>query len=238
MERAAMKSLCAKTVLVFSIFVAFVAYACSKNLSMGSDAGLPTPGSIDASEAATPAPTTSATSVTEKESVRFGSGACVPGTGTGQAQDATAQCIAAAYGLTPPVGGTGTGLCQDATLQAILGAISGGGGGAKTAATVVSGQTYNLLTTDAVIRFDTSGGTTGTANMHAPGYIGQQVTFYWWSWNGAQAAPTMNVDAGHKMVPFSGQASAGAAGLVTTDTISTPGASITREWDGTEWTTL
>ena len=108
----------------------------------------------------------------------------------------------------------------------------------QTAATVVSGQTYNLLTTDAVIRFDTSGGTTGTANMHAPSYIGQQVTFYWWSWNGAQAAPTMNVDAGHKMVPFSGQASAGAAGLVTTDTISTPGASITREWDGTEWTTL
>jgi hypothetical protein len=217
-----MKGLRTKQVLLFSIFVAFIAFACGKNQTAVIDA----------------APPSSAGQVVEKEGIRLGGPVCIPGTGTGQAQDATAQCIAAAYGLTIPTGGTGTGLCQDATLQAILGAISGGGGGAKTAATVVSGQTYNLLTTDAVIRFDTSGGTTGTANMHAPGYIGQQVTFYWWSWNGAQAAPTMNVDAGHKMVPFSGQAIAGAAGLVTTDTISTPGASITREWDGTEWTTL
>jgi hypothetical protein len=215
-----MKGLRTKQVLLFSIFVALIALACGKNSA------------VDAAS-----PTLSAGPIVEKESVRLGGATCIPGTGTGQAQDATAQCIAAAYGLTIPTGGTGTGLCQDATLQAILGAISGGGG-AKTAATVISGQTYNLLVTDAVIRFDTSGGTTGTANMHAPGYIGQQVTFYWWSWGVSQIAPTMNVDAGHKMVPFSGQAIAGAAGLVTTDTISTPGASITREWDGTEWTTL
>ena len=67
----------------------------------------------------------------EKYAVRFGAAACIPGTGTGQAQDATAQCIAAKYGLSIPIGGTGTGLCQDATLQAILGAIpdAGGGGG-------------------------------------------------------------------------------------------------------------
>lgn len=216
-----MKGLRTKQVLLFSIFVAFIAFACGKNQTAVIDA----------------APPSSAGQVVEK-GIRLGGPVCIPGTGTGQAQDATAQCIAAAYGLTPPVGGTGTGLCQDATLQAILGAISGGGGGAKTAATVVSGQTYNLLTTDAVIRFDTSGGTTGTANMHAPGYIGQQVTFYWWSWNGTQAAPTMNVDAGHKMVPFSGQASAGAAGLVTTSTISTPGAAYTLEWNGTEWMSI
>ena len=216
-----MKGLHTKQVLLFSIFVAFITFACGKNQ----------PAVIDA------APPSSAGQVVEK-GIRLGGPVCIPGTGTGQAQDATAQCIAAAYGLTPPVGGTGTGLCQDATLQAILGAISGGGGGVKTAATVVSGQTYNLLTTDAVIRFDTSGGTTATANMIAPAYIGQQVTFYWWSWNGAQAAPTMNVDAGHKMVPFSGQTSSGAGGLVTTTTISTPGASYTLEWDGTEWVSV
>ena len=115
---------------------------------------------------------------------------------------------------------------------------SGGGGvgpGGQTAATVVSGETHTLLPTDTAIRFDTTGGTTATADMVAPFYIGQRVTFYWWAWSVAQVAPTINVDAGHKLVPFSGQPSSVAGGLPTTTTISTPGASFTLEWNGTEW---
>ena len=107
-----------------------------------------------------------------------------------------------------------------------------------TAATVASGATYNLLGTDTVIRFDTTGGTTATADMIAPTYIGQRITFYWWAWGAGQVAPTINVDAGHEMVAFSGQASSGAAGLVTTTTITTPGAAYTLEWDGTEWVSV
>jgi hypothetical protein len=71
--------------------------------------------------------------------------------------------------------------------------------------------------------------------LPAPTYIGQRITFYWWAWSGAQVPPTINASAGEQFVPFSGQASSGAAGLVTTTTISTPGASFSLEWNGTEW---
>jgi hypothetical protein len=113
----------------------------------------------------------------------------------------------------------------------------GGGGGDKpfTAHTVTSGQTYNVSSTDTAIRFDTTGGSTATAVLPTPTYIGQRITFYWWAWSVAQVAPTINASAGKQFVPFSGQASSGAAGLVTTTTISTPGAAYTLEWNGTEW---
>ena len=108
----------------------------------------------------------------------------------------------------------------------------------ETAATVVSGQVYPMKATDTQIRFDTTGGATATADMIAPTLIGQRATFYWWAWGAGQVAPTINVDAGHKMVPFSGQATSGAAGLVTTTTITTTGAAFTLEWNGTEWVSV
>ena len=160
------------------------------------------------------------------------------GTGTGLAQDATAQAILAKLGLTTPQGGSGTGLCQDATLQILLANI-GGGGIAGTCPTVTSGSTSTLLRTDACVRFDTTGGTPATVDMIAPGFIGRRITFYWWAWAGdagGPTPPTVVADSGHSMVPFSGQATSGAAGLVSTSTINTPGASYTLLWDGTEWT--
>ncbi len=120
-------------------------------------------------------------------------------------------------------------------VWALVSAMAGGGGGHKTAMTVRSGQSYICLATDTAIRFDTTGGTTATARLPVPMYVGQAVTFYWWAWGAGQAAPTINVDPGHGMVPFSGQATSGAGGLVTTTTISTPGAAFTLEWNGTEW---
>jgi hypothetical protein len=135
-----MKTIVKQIALTTVVVVAVVVYACGKSasVSVGSDAGLPTSTSIDASvagiadEAGVVVPVASAEPpIVEKDGVRFGGPVCVPGTGTGQAQDATAQCIAAKYGLTTPVGGTGTGLCQDATLQAILGAIPSADAGAN-----------------------------------------------------------------------------------------------------------
>ena len=161
------------------------------------------------------------------------------GTGEGQAQDATLQQILLALGGGPiPQGGTGEGLAQDATLQLILAAIHGGGGGAETAVTIDSGATTSLLATDTAIRFDTTGGTTATAQMIAPSYIGQKWTFYWWAWGAGQVPPTILAPPGIKIVPFGGQASSGAAGLVTSTTISTPGASFSVEWNGTELMSL
>jgi hypothetical protein len=120
----------ARHIVIFSVAAALVALfsKCGKNVSVGSDAGLHAP--IDAG---VPKIATEAGVPVLLEGERFGGTACTPGTGTGQAQDATAQCIAAAYGLSIPVGGTGTGLCQDATLKAILGAL--GDGGTSTPAT-------------------------------------------------------------------------------------------------------
>ena len=118
----------------------------------------------------------------------------------------------------------------------------GGGGGSSTAATVTSGQTYQVLTTDIVVRMDTSGGATATADLPLPAYIGEQHTFYWWAWGVGQTPPTINTTSNihetNKMVPFTGQATSGAAGLVTTTTITTPGASFTLEWDGVEWVSV
>lgn len=155
------------------------------------------------------------------------SGATGPSGPTGST-GATGAGFTGATGPTGSVGATGSTGVTGATGAGVVG----------TSATVTSGTAYSLLATDTVIRFDTTGGTTATANMIAPTYIGQRVTFYWWAWGAGQVAPTINVDAGHKMVPFSGQASSGAAGLATTTTISTPGAAYTLEWDGTEWVSI
>ena len=115
------------------------------------------------------------------------------------------------------------------------GAGGGGGGITETAVTISSGQTTSLINTDTAIRFDTSGGTTATADMIAPSFVGQRWSFYWWNWDpNTLTPPTINAPAGIKMIPFAGQASPGAAGLVSSTTISTPGASFELEWNGTE----
>jgi hypothetical protein len=169
--------------------------------------------------------------------------AATGGSGTGLAQDATLQQINALFGASIPVGGSGTGLCQDASLQALYNLIAGGSPGTPvTAATVIGGQTYNLLVSDGVIRFDTSNNLgTATADMHAGAFIGQTVTFYWWAWSseaGQPVPPTVVAPAGGiKMVGYGGQATSGAAGLVTSSAITTPGSSYTLKWDGTEWAT-
>jgi hypothetical protein len=148
--------------------------------------------------------------------------------------------IASSGGTTPAISITAATEAAAGSMSAAdktkLDGIIGSDGG--TAATVTSGQTYNVLSTDKAIRFDTTGGSAATADMAAPSYIGQRITFYWWAWSVAQVPPVINVDAGHAMVPFQGPQSSGAGGLVTSTTIATPGATYTLEWDGTEWTSV
>ena len=107
-----------------------------------------------------------------------------------------------------------------------------------TAATVTSGQTYAVKNTDIVVRMDTSGGTTATANLPAPAYIGEKHTFWWYDWSVGQVPPVVNTTGGKLLVPFTGMTTGGAAGLATTSVINTTGASYTLEWDGTEWVSI
>ena len=101
---------------------------------------------------------------------------------------------------------------------------------------ILGGATYTLLPTDTAIIFDTSNGSTATAQMLAPSYIGQRWTFYWYNWNAVSpVAPTILMPAGLATVPFTGQSTPGSAGLVASTTISTPGASFSIVWDGTQF---
>lgn len=103
-----------------------------------------------------------------------------------------------------------------------------------TAHLIHSGETYTLLATDAAIIFDTSGGSTATAQLIAPSSTLWRCTFYWYAWGAPAVPPTILAPGGLKMVPFSGQAVSGSAGLVSSTTISTPGAAFTLAYDGTE----
>jgi len=112
--------------------------------------------------------------------------------------------------------------------------------GSGTAQTITEGQTKTLRNTDVAVIFDTSGGgqATATADMIAPSFIGQEWTFSWFAWGNLQTPPTIQAPPGIGMVPFSGMASSGNAGLVSTTTISTPGASYTLRWNGTYLTAV
>lgn len=96
-----------------------------------------------------------------------------------------------------------------------------------TAATVLSGQIYAVKTSDIAIRLDTSGGTTATATLPAPSFIGETHTFFWVAWGGGQVAPTINTSASKTMPPYNGMASSAPGGLVSTTTITTPGGNST-----------
>lgn len=149
---------------------------------------------------------------------------------------ATPIAEASVVPYTPAVPGNWSPAVPHDVAQA-LDEVAAGTRVASTAATVAAGAVYTLRSTDAFIRFDTSGGAVATANLLPGAFIGQTVTFYWWAWSAGLIPPVVNAPAGAAMVPFTGQASSGAGGLVATTAITTPGASYTLQWDGTEWIT-
>lgn len=127
-------------------------------------------------------------------------------------------------------GATGVGTTGATGSQGTTGAT--GAGVVGTSVTITSGQTTTLLATDTAIIFDTSGGTTATADMIAPSYIGQTWTFSWLFYGASPVPPTINAPGGVSMVPFSGQSASGI--FVSTTTINTPGASWSLRWNGTQ----
>jgi len=112
----------------------------------------------------------------------------------------------------------------------------GGGGITYTAATVTSGQSYNVKTSDLVIRMDTSGGEAATGVLPAPTFIGEKHIFFWFAWGVGQVLPVVNTSGGKLLVPFTGMSASGNAGLEESSTIATTGACYPLTWDGTEWT--
>ena len=127
-------------------------------------------------------------------------------------------------------GATGVGTTGATGSQGTTGAT--GAGVVGTSVTITSGQTKTLLATDTAIIFDTSGGTTATADMIAPSYIGQTWTFSWMFYGASPVPPTINAPGGVSMVPFSGQSASGV--FVSTTTLNTPGASWSLRWNGTQ----
>ena len=107
-----------------------------------------------------------------------------------------------------------------------------------TSATVVSGQGYDVLNTDSVVRMDTSSGSTAIAVLPVPLSIGETHSFVWIDWDGDQIPPQIRANAGAKLMPYTGMAKAGNAGLTAFSTITQVGGSYTLEWDGTEWVSL
>ena len=106
-----------------------------------------------------------------------------------------------------------------------------------TAATVTEGATYTVKASDIIVLMDTSGGAQATATADlAPGtYIGETHTFIWYGWGLANTPPTITGTGGATMMPYAGMASSGAAGLVASNTINTPGGFYTLRWNGTFW---
>lgn len=95
--------------------------------------------------------------------------------------------------------------------------------------------TYAMLAGDRFANMDTSAGLVATATLGNATGKGTCHTFRWWNWNDAMVPPAITSDAG--MIPFAGPSTGGAAGLVTSTSITTPGSPFTLCADGQEWVT-
>lgn len=97
--------------------------------------------------------------------------------------------------------------------------------------------TYAMLAGDRNVQFDTSATLVATATLGSASSKGECHTFRWWNWAdaGVLVQPVVTSDAG--MVPATGQALPGSAGLVTSTSLPTPGVPFTLCADGVEWVT-
>lgn len=103
---------------------------------------------------------------------------------------------------------------------------------------IVGGSSYQILTNNRFVKLDSSNGKAPVAVMPQPSYIGERHTLWWWNWDNTQIPPQITSDNNHKMVPFTGMAGGGNAGLVTQTSITNTGGMVTYEWDGSEWVTV
>jgi hypothetical protein len=111
----------------------------------------------------------------------------------------------------------------------------GGGGGTSTAATVAGGVSYNVKTTDAIVKMDSSNGEQPVAVLPTPSAVGERHTFFWWAWNAAQVQPKIEAGGANEMSPATGMTSSGSGGLTATTTLTQVGTFATWMWDGSYW---
>jgi hypothetical protein len=116
-----------------------------------------------------------------------------------------------------------------------IGGAPGSGGNATVPAVVTGGTTYTLAATDALIIFDSSNGSQPVAQMISASYLGQKWTFWWEGFpSPVTALPKIVAPGAVLIMPFNGQPSSGTTGWATSTVLSTPGATWTVMWDGTE----
>jgi hypothetical protein len=106
---------------------------------------------------------------------------------------------------------------------------------AATAATVTGGVTYTVLTTDVLIKLDSSNNTAPIAVLPAPSVIGEAHKFFWFAWGANQTPPVIQAGGANKLSPFAGMTLSGAAGLVSQTNMTQVGQYTTYTWSGTEW---
>lgn len=105
--------------------------------------------------------------------------------------------------------------------------------GTPTTQTITSGQSKTQATTDAVILFDTSGGTTATLQLIAGTYKGEMLVL---KHVAGTVAPTYIAPTDTNLVePYTGLAADVPAGLVARSTISSPRAGVVLMWSGVYW---
>jgi hypothetical protein len=117
---------------------------------------------------------------------------------------------------------------------------SGGAGSNATSATVSGGQTYQVLNTDSVIKFDSSNAQQPIAVLPNPTAnttpaIGETHTFIWWNWEVSQVPPVIKAGGAQGLTPVTGMTAA--ATTVVQSNLTQVGQSATYKWTGTEWVT-
>jgi hypothetical protein len=121
------------------------------------------------------------------------------------------------------------------------GSQGGAGSGTNTVATVVAGESYQVKTTDVLVKADSSGAGAGVAApvltfpvFSNPGaWVGWKIVVFWFAWNGSQVPPQLAAGGSQKMSRVGGMQSSGE--LLSSTNLVTPGVSVTYEWDGAEF---
>jgi hypothetical protein len=109
--------------------------------------------------------------------------------------------------------------------------------GQETTATVTGGQTYNVRTTDVLIKADSSSSGAGVAApviiLPAPPNVGWRITIFWFAWNANQVPPQLQAGGSRTMSPVGGMSSSGQ--LVASTNLVQTGAAVAYEWDGSDF---
>jgi hypothetical protein len=92
-----------------------------------------------------------------------------------------------------------------------------------------------MLTTDTLVKADSSNGTAPILVFPAPSGIGERHTVFWFAWDDSQTPPIVEAGGSNKMSPYAGMVMSGTGGLVASTIIPQVGTFGTWVWGGAEW---